>query len=1203
MLAGCNGAGDGFSGVSESEVKPGDSNAISVAAKIEDYFPKDDPVIFLTNTEKTFAVDVSQGSGDVTYQFILDGVVRQDSRSAYLILEASELGAGIHTLKAIASNELGSDIHEFSLIKNRVPVVAFDSETNTNINCGSESYTLNVTASDQDGDNLTFKFYLNGIENHSSLTTTNGASSASVTFSPNCTLNGSQVVRVTAIDSKGEESSYNSTVTVLNPNAAVITSYLPLSNPTLVGSVETVNFIVSASGNAPLQYRWDINPGSTIGSCNSLATCPISGTDFTPGRYSLTATVTDALNTTDDRMYTVVLNQKPQIAATPSNVAKIKMNCGSSKSFSLSVNDANFGDSTQNFTVQWLLDGNAHNSIAVTNSLGSVPMESDATFSPNCNALLLGDHTITANFSDGHETSSVSWSVNVNYFNDSCNNLSAGQICTALGFLGMGSGLYSTTNASEIRLQPEFIEPRSSGGYFISDINWNVVWFYNDTSNTINILGQDVYAKQLKVVVGVGAAGDGVNGSASGFYLESPRDLAYDNTNGDLYISDYSNNRIVKVSSTGMATHFAGGGSSNDDGDTRIDHECRGPVGLELDEGDDKLFVACFGVNSSDVDGSIKYFSLTSDIGHTLARYKNNGNTEGSLGYNGTARLRKTYSIAKHPTKKILFAGDMDKCQIMALSYGGTESFYNGAISLASNEMKVLTLGTSCGNTINRVYSDTSLRIRTHSIAPYSSGGVFRGLFISNYNEHVIYFLNLAATDVEYGGKVVESTMVRNVYGTGAADYSRNEPASSASYLRNPIGVTIKSDYLLIADRLNYRVAKLNIAAANGDSSDDLGSVFLNDYDGDLDKNTNLRQLYNPSALTYDLTHNDLLVLDTSNRRIRRLDLDTGSFKLVLGNGYGNANTDPELPVDAQMMTPRDITTTFNDDLLIYSDSNGTGANRNCVVRGLNNSQSDRDFFGLNIPEGKILTLAGNYTIGCQFWNSLYEGDTAIDTAIHDPFGLVSLRDQSGLFIASRSNHCILRVNEDGEINTEVGSCGSSGSLNGAIADAKLDSPGDMELDSDSTYREYGNFFVVDRSITSGSKIRYVNYSPATVTINSIDISNNEIQTVITTDGYVGGVASFEDQICYTQGAGGVASTVPSNVECLNRITGSTTLRVGKPSASAIKGASPLYNEEEGILATSSKLNRPWGITFDSEGNLYISDYMSNNIRMVKRWY
>jgi DNA-binding beta-propeller fold protein YncE len=37
----------------------------------------------------------------------------------------------------------------------------------------------------------------------------------------------------------------------------------------------------------------------------------------------------------------------------------------------------------------------------------------------------------------------------------------------------------------------------------------------------------------------------------------------------------------------------------------------------------------------------------------------------------------------------------------------------------------------------------------------------------------------------------------------------------------------------------------------------------------------------------------------------------------------------------------------------------------------------------------------------------------------------------------------------------------------------------------------------------------------------------------------------------------------------------------------------------DGGMPTAASLQRPWGITFDGDGNLYIADTLNNRIRMV----
>ena len=57
-----------------------------------------------------------------------------------------------------------------------------------------------------------------------------------------------------------------------------------------------------------------------------------------------------------------------------------------------------------------------------------------------------------------------------------------------------------------------------------------------------------------------GSFGDG--GSAINAQLNSPNGVASDGSSGNVYISDYQNNKIRKVNSAGIITTYAGGGMS-----------------------------------------------------------------------------------------------------------------------------------------------------------------------------------------------------------------------------------------------------------------------------------------------------------------------------------------------------------------------------------------------------------------------------------------------------------------------------------------------------------------------------------------------------------------------------------------------------------------------------------------------------------------
>ena len=133
----------------------------------------------------------------------------------------------------------------------------------------------------------------------------------------------------------------------------VILNFSPTGDPVVIKSTDTQPFSISAAGNPPVTYSWEISPGSTIAACNNQPTCSISGTDFTPGAYVLKVTAIDQLATTDSHSFNIVINGKPTLTTNnPSNASTTKMSCSTNKNFDLSVSDLNFSNPGQTYTIQ-----------------------------------------------------------------------------------------------------------------------------------------------------------------------------------------------------------------------------------------------------------------------------------------------------------------------------------------------------------------------------------------------------------------------------------------------------------------------------------------------------------------------------------------------------------------------------------------------------------------------------------------------------------------------------------------------------------------------------------------------------------------------------------------------------------------------------------------------------------------------------------
>ena len=210
------------------------------------------------------------------------------------------------------------------------------------------------------------------------------------------------------------------------------------------------------------------------------------------------------------------------------------------------------------------------------------------------------------------------------------------------------------------------------------------------------------------------------------------------------------------------------------------------------------------------------------------------------------------------------------------------------------------------------------------------------------------------------------------------------------------------------------------------------------------------------------------------------------------------------------------------------------------------------------------------------------------------------------LFISNERGHCILKVASDGIITPFLGQCGASGNINGIIGDSsvKVYYPSSMILDPNGTD---GSFFFLDRSMSSDSRLKYVNRSASDIVIGGSTIPAGfvgTIQQVI--GGYSRGLAVKDDWVCMTSGYKHHGNAGAHNVQCFDR-TGATptssTFQIGPNNGDYLKSGTALDNEYEGVISTAVRLSSPYNLEFDAEGNLYISEYIGNNIKMVKKWW
>ncbi len=175
----------------------------------------------------------------------------------------------------------------------------------------------------------------------------------------------------------------------------------------------------------------------------------------------------------------------------------------------------------------------------------------------------------------------------------------------------------------------------------------------------------------ITTVAGNGSAGySGDGGPATAASLSSPVAVDIDHA-GNIYISDYDNNVVRKVSAAGIITTFAGTGSFgySGDGGAATDAELNGMWGLETD--------AVGNVYISDVDNNV--IRKVDHSTHVITTYAGNG----SSGFSGdgsmatAAKLNQPTSISMDDNGN-LYILDHQNNRVRKVSSSGVISTYAG---------------------------------------------------------------------------------------------------------------------------------------------------------------------------------------------------------------------------------------------------------------------------------------------------------------------------------------------------------------------------------------------------------------------------------------------------------------------------------------------------------------------------------------------
>ncbi len=1233
-----------------------------IAIVITSFLPASNPTVLTNAQTTTFAVALGTSDSNVTYSFLLKNLstavttTLQSGGVPFYNLVGSSIANGLYELTVSATNGSSSDSRVFTVRKNSPPAAppsgfSFSpAATGTTLNCGSSSQIFQSDLADADNDIMSITWYLNGSSSASNLVSTSTQAKARATYSPTCLEVGVQTVKVDIYDGY-ETTSRTWTVTVVNPTIVAINAYSPSTDPVYVLSTGSQIFNVSATGKAPLAYEWKLDGSILAASTDNYTT--LTAASLSTGAHTLVVKVNDS-DSNQSRTFNVIKNAPPVLASIAPASTTPKVNINTVINFSGSFTDAN-GDA---MTVSWLLNGSTVLAGNPNASVSTVGSSSTLTFTPT--AARIGDNTIVLQVSDGKETKSQTWTLNVNYFSDICNNMGAGRACTIVGRPGRSSNVNPTINPSATMIKPQFMAGYVTAGgattssYFFNDDFSHSVWFYNKTASPISILGQVIGAGVLKAVMGVGQSGVGISGTAwNDFPLTNPRGIAWDHLNQRLFIAEENGSRILMLDSSGTVTVVLTNQNTNNatfnaNGTLALSGTyCATPRGLAYNSTTKLLYVACAtsatikAIDTTNATPSLWTASIVSGYNASTAGVIVAGSSDGTNSYGGTNMFVNPLGLKLDATNNILYVTDSGHCKVKAINLTGSArtSYFYGAITLPANGTVTIaginaanasactnftTGGVITGGAITsappaNAYASARFNGGWLQVELNMSGSTLRGIFVSEYNQHRIGYLNNTASSVTIGNSIIPSYSMNviwngngNVPGAGTGAYAMPCPsaAGNACYINNPSGMYIFGSSLHIADYNNFRVRTLDFSVNNGVVADDIGFDRKPGFAGNGGTSSENVQFNTPLNLYFDANSSRLLISDFYNYRIRSLNLNTGRMDSFISNGNGNANTSQADPTALGMQGPRGVVNYQNH--IIFGDNQGN----NCLYRAWNTLTSTQTILGVSVFSNAVQTIAGNYINGCGAWNPAATTGTDSVSRLQQPQGVTT--DGTNLYFANTGQHCIIKLDVNGNMSPLVGLCGTSGLANGAgiaysNSSVRLNYPTAVVVDPRSPYTTAGNFFILDQTITTATKIRYVNQYSSAVTIFGVTINPGEIKTIFTAaDIHGADLASFDNQICFSSGgdfnyaSNGNSNNANHNVICFNRddSSGTSFTRFGRnPGVYIARGYTQENQEEEGIAATSISLASPAGLAFDSNGNLYIAERDGHDVRMVKKWW
>ncbi len=398
--------------------------------------------------------------------------------------------------------------------------------------------------------------------------------------------------------------------------------------------------------------------------------------------------------------------------------------------------------------------------------------------------------------------------------------------------------------------------------------------------------------------------------------------------------------------------------------------------------------------------------------------------------------------------------------------------------------------------------------------------------------------------------------IISTIAGTGQAGFSGDGGPALDAQMNQPIDMALDAEgRLLVAESANHVIRRIDLS--DGTITTVVGTG-VRDFGGDGGPAPGA-SLNGPRGIAVDASGN-LFIADGSNNRIRRVDAGAATITTIAGTGEEGFSGDGGPATSAVLNWPGGVAVDVEGSLY-FADR------LNHVIRRI------------DAETGFISTIAGNGMAG-------FDGDNGPGTEglVNRPAGVTVTRSGGLIIIADTLNNRVRRWRpRDDLIRTFVG--------NGAARIIGDDGPATaagLYIPNDLLFDPSGNLLVAD----------LLNHR-----VRSIDAGSGSISTI---------AGGGDEGLVFGAGSGGFADDDgPALGASLNQPSGISIdtegdLAIADARNDHIRVAVAATGNIRSIAgadaaAVEAYLFRPRGVAYDSAGNLYLTDTDNNKVRRIDR--